>query len=90
MKINANLFALSASITMGIGYAICALIVYVWPTHSLKLFADMMHLTSLKVLSPYFHVTTTNFISGLVQLIIYTYAFVYVWILIFNALNKKA
>lgn len=89
MKINANQFALSASFAMGTFYAVCALFVYMWPTYSLKLIADLMHLSSLEPLTPYFQVTLTNFVSGLAQSIVYTYIFVYLWIFIFNVLNNK-
>ena len=90
MKLCAHKFALAAAIASGFGYALCALLMLLWPGQSLQFMASLMHMTSLSILAPYFQVTIFNFISGIIQCMLYSYVYVFVFALIYNQLLNNA
>ncbi len=83
-KMNANKCAMSAAGAFGALYVLCALFVMAWPAQSLQLKADFLHLTTLDHLAPILQVTAMNFISGLVQIMVYAYITVWMWCYIYN------
>lgn len=84
MTIQTHKLASSAAITIGISYIICASLMHIWPKIMLQLMAELMHMSSLEIIEPYFQVTLKNFISGILQSIIYTYFFVALWGTLYN------
>jgi len=89
MQLHPRAFAAAAAASMGICYVICAGFVVTWPQHALDLTASLFHLRSLELFEPYLQITPANFMSGLIQSMLYTY--VYVWLLtaIYNIFVRR-
>ncbi len=84
MKVQAQKLAQAAAATAAISYAICALLMSIWPAQTLQLTADLMHRTTLADVLPTFQVTPYNFLSGLIQLVVYTYLIVLLFGTLYN------
>jgi len=80
MKHDCCKIGVAAATAVAIGYTLCALFVHINPQHALQLSAQLMHLTSTEPLAPYvpyLHITAENYISGVVQSFIYSFALVW-------------
>lgn len=78
MNSNLNKLAAAASLAVGTTYTVCTILVIVFPKQALQLVASLMHMTSLALFDPYYQVTFSNFIAGL--LLLMTFSFVLVWL----------
>lgn len=73
MKFNVQQLAISAALTMGVAYLVCALVVGLWPDVVLKLMQSLFHLVNLQTVFGTMNITFTGFFSGLVQAMLYPY-----------------
>lgn len=79
MKCYTHQLSFSAAAAMGVLYTLGALAVAVFPMQVLQLWAPLFYLRTADLLSPFFGMTWSGFLSGLIQSFIYTY--LYAWLL---------
>lgn len=79
MKLHSLKFAGAGALAAGISYSACAALFYYWPSQSLEYTAQLLHLKSLAAISSYMKIDPMNFLSGLLQIILY--AFITLWIM---------
>ena len=65
MKINAPLFGLAGSISVGISYSTIALLLYLWPKKVMLFIGTAHMIPSLSYISPYIKVTPTAIAMGI-------------------------
>lgn len=70
---------LAGAITAGILYSLSTAFWYFSPQQALKLHAQLMHLDNLDFLAPLVHVTAANYISGLLQVMAWTFLALWVF-----------
>ena len=87
MLLNKGKFALNGSVAMGAVYIVCSVFVFVFPETSLKLMSALTHLDLIGKFGGEMRVTFGGFISGLLQVVIYSYLLGYI---IAHVLNKSA
>lgn len=73
MLLNNSKFALYGSSAMGGVYIVCAIFVALWPEASLRLTSALTHLDLAGIFGGEMRVTLSGFLSGLVQVVIYSY-----------------
>lgn len=88
MKVHAQKLAQAAAATAAISYGICALVMSIWPVRTLQLTADLMHRTTLADVLPTFQVTPYNFLSGLIQIVVYSYLIALLFGTLYNRAQK--
>lgn len=84
MKHDPNKSALAAATSVGILYTICSIFVYFFRDQALQLFAPIFHLENITAFAEYFKVTPMGYISGVIQLLVYTYILVFIWIWLYS------
>ena len=84
MELNKNKFALAAAEVMGVWYVICTVLVALVPELALKLFSWMVHLVNIQA-----GVGFPEVIYGFIEIIVLTYASVYVFALLHNRAIAK-
>ena len=89
MKIHTQKYALAATGSMGIWYAVCAALCWMWPQQALQLTAPLLHMRSLELFAPYFHVTLAGFFNGLIQSMVYTYLYVWLFGWLYNLIDRS-
>lgn len=89
MKLNKNMFALSASIVMGILYIICLALSYFAPVFTLRAFGFLIHLINLESLASGMSITLLGVVLGFAQTIVYTFAVVWIFSAIYNKLTEN-
>lgn len=82
-------FAAAASLAVGTTYTLCTILVIIFPTQALQLVASLMHMNSLVLFEPYYHVTASNFIAGLLLLMVFSFVIVWLTGFMYSLLNKK-
>lgn len=89
MKCYTHQLAFAAATAMAILYIIGALLVNIFPHQMLQLWAPLCYLRTADLFSPFFGVTITSVISGIIQSFAYTYA--YAWLLgtVYNKLTPE-
>lgn len=82
MQLDIKRFALAATITMGIVYAVCAIFVAIAPQAAMTLLGWLMHLVNVDKFAGDVAITAAGFVGGLVQILIYTYiaGWLFAWI----------
>ncbi len=67
---------------MGIIYIVCAVFVFFWPDFSLKLFGWLVHLVNVDKFAGDVAITSTGFLVGFLQAVVYTYvgAWIFAWL----------
>lgn len=83
MKLNAQKFALAATITMGIAYAICTAFTALSPDLAMKFLGWIIHLTNVDKFTT-IEVTPWSFIASLVPILAYTYLGTYLFASLYN------
>ncbi|MDO8564467.1 MAG: DUF5676 family membrane protein [bacterium] len=90
MQLNAVKLANAAAITTVILYIVCTLFVAIAPELSMKIFAGGMHLPAAQTALGEVDVTFGGFLLGLIPLVVYAYAGVYLLAKLYNASVKSA
>jgi len=83
MKLYTQKFALAATITMGIAYAICTLFTALNPDLAMRFLGWIIHLTNVDKFVA-IEVTFGNFIAGIVPVLAYTYFGTYLFAWLYN------
>jgi len=83
MQLDKNKFALAAASVLGIWSAICAILVFIAPNLTLKLFSWMAHLVNLQS-----GVSFPGAIYGVVEVFVLTYITTYVFAWLHNRFIK--
>ena len=73
MEIRKNAFALALAETSAALYALCAIVVALWPDGALQLLGWVAHLVNVDQFSGGVVITFWGFVIGLVQIVIYSY-----------------
>jgi hypothetical protein len=89
MKINAPLFGLAGSITVGILYSSVALLIYLWPKKVMLFIGTAHMIPSLSYISPYIKVTSTAVLMGLGTHMVAGFVLFFLIALIYNLLQRK-
>lgn len=87
MLLDKGKFALNGSAAMGGVYIVCSIFVSLWPEASLKLMSALTHLDLVGKFGGGMRVTFSGFLSGLLQVVIYSYLVGYI---IAYVVNKSA
>lgn len=88
MKLNAQKFALAATITMGVAYAICTAFTALSPDLAMKFLGWIIHLTNVDKFTA-IKVTFGGFIAGIVPILAYTYAGTYLFAWLYNRFTQQ-
>lgn len=88
MKFDANKFALSAAITMGGVYVICAALVAVSPDIALRLTGWVFHIVDLDKVVGATNITLAGFIAGLAEILIWSYVIAFAFSYLYNRLTE--
>lgn len=88
MKLHAQKFALAATITMGIAYAICAAFTALNPNLAMKFLGWIIHLTNVDKFTT-IEVTLGSFIASLVPILAYTYVGTYLFASLYNRFMQQ-
>lgn len=83
MKLNTQKFALAATITMGVAYAVCAAFTALNPDLAMRFLGWIIHLTNVEKFTT-IEVTFGSFIASLVPILAYTYAGTYLFAWLYN------
>ena len=83
MKFNAQKFALAATITMSVAYAICTAFTALNPALAMKFLGWIIHLTNVDKFTA-IEVTFGGFIIGIVPILAYTYLGTYLFASLYN------
>ncbi len=88
MKINALIFGLAGSITIGIIYSLFTLLLKVWPASTIKFIGTIHMLPKLELISPYIKVTSQTIILGITSHVVI--GFIVFWLIatLYNKLQK--
>lgn len=89
MTLNAHKFSLTATITMGITYVICAVFTLLFPDVALKFLGWMMHIVNVEKFAGGVEVTIGSFLLGLLPILFYTYFATYVFARLYNRLLQS-
>ncbi|KKQ21285.1 hypothetical protein A2999_00735 [Candidatus Wolfebacteria bacterium RIFCSPLOWO2_01_FULL_38_11] len=89
MEFNKQKFSLAASGTMGIIYLVCAIFSYFWPDLVIKVFGYLVHAVNLEKFVGGAQMTFTGFIIGLIQILVYSYIFSWIFVSLYNWLLKR-
>ncbi len=73
MEIRQNAFALALAKTSAVLYALCALVVVLWPEGALQLLGWVAHLVNVEQFAGGVVITFWGFVVGLVQIVVYSY-----------------
>ncbi|MBI5913572.1 hypothetical protein HY839_04005 [Candidatus Azambacteria bacterium] len=87
MQLNAQKFALAATITMGIAYTICAAFTALNPDLAMRFLGWIIHLTNVDKFTS-INVTFGSFIASLVPILVYTYGGTYLFAWLYNKFTK--
>lgn len=88
MKLHAQKFALAATITMGIAYAICAAFTALSPDLAMKFLGWIIHLTNVDKFTA-IEVTFGGFIASIVPILAYTYLGTYLFASLYNRFTQQ-
>lgn len=89
MKINAPLFGLAGSLTIGIVYSTLAFIIYLWPKKAILFIGTAHMIPSLSYISPYIKVTPKAILMGISGHMIAGFIFFFTIATLYNVLQKK-
>ena len=84
MELNKQKFALAAAAVMGAWSVICAILVALFPSLTLKLFSWMVHLVNLEA-----GVSFPGAIVGIIEVFVLTYVTAYVFAWLHNRFMKS-
>jgi len=86
MKLNKHKFALAATITITIVYAVCAVFTALLPDVALKFLGWMLHLVNVENFAGGVEITFGGVILGLLPIIFYSYLTTYLFAWLYNKL----
>lgn len=89
MKLNLGLFPLASAITAGIGYTVTTLSMMYRTKQTLQMTADLLHMKTLRPIMPLVKVTSSNYMSGLFQVVVATFLFTFVTVALYNFMVKR-
>lgn len=87
MELSTQKFALAAAETAGILYVICALFVAVAPNLAMTLLGFLAHLTNTDLLAR--SVTMSGAVLGFIQVVVYVYIAVWIFVTLYNRALKQ-
>ncbi len=73
MEIRQNAFAFALAKTSAVLYALCALVVAIWPEGAMQLLGSVAHLVSVDKFAGDVQLTLGSFVIGLIEIVIYSY-----------------
>ncbi len=89
MILNKQKFALAATITMGVVYAVCAAFTALLPDVALKFLGWMVHIVNVEKFAGGVEVTFGSFILGLLPILFYSYLTAYLFAWLYNRFTKS-
>jgi len=82
--LNKNQFSYNVAWVLGVVYAVCAAFVALFPGFSLRLMSGLTHLDLAAKFGGEMRVTFLGFVSGIVQVLVYSYITARLFAWIFN------
>lgn len=89
MRLNMQKFSLLSAAAAGIVYSACTLFVALWPSFSTSLMGWLFHLSDPDAVFGSMRVNIAGYITGLAEVIIYSYAVSLIFAWIFNQSVKE-
>ncbi|MDP3901529.1 MAG: DUF5676 family membrane protein [bacterium] len=83
MLLNKKKFASQITLLISSAYLVCALFTAIWPIAATKLVGWMMHILNVEQFA-YIGITFGGTIIGLIQVVIYSYIFSWLFATVFN------
>lgn len=89
MQLNTTKFALAGAGAGGALYALCGVLVFLFPDFALQSLGWIAHLVNVEKFAGDVQLTLTGFLLGLAQIIVYSFVASWVFAWIYNSLLKK-
>ncbi len=89
MKLNGHKLGLVGAATSAIIFTACSIFMHLWPAQAINMSAALFHLSSFGPLTEFFELNAQLFVSGLVQTAVYSYIYIYLFVCIYDHMNKK-
>ena len=89
MELDKNRFARAAAGTVAIAYAVCAVVVWLWPDLALQLLGLVAHLVNVEKFAGDVAITPAGVLAGFVQVVLYSYLVAWIFAWLYNRSAKK-
>ena len=88
MELDKQKFALAGTVTAGILYVACAVVVWLLPDFSLQLLGWVAHLVNVEKFAGEVAITLGGFFLGLIEIVVYAYIAFWLFAWSYNRLTK--